>query len=197
MQIKNLRYIMKETNLKRSDFKKAFNVSDSAITFWFQGNKPANKTLRQMAALFSKALNLPIEFFDGGRALLEKDFEEIVTSYRRAHPLPDIQAPHTKAGQQASAEAGGSPISDRELSSDERILITRLREAINLSRSLPIDRPTADHIMECVDVLKIPSERSRSFVDFIRDVRRSYAPGFFETGGNKTDRDDPERKEPT
>ena len=78
----NLTFLKKLAGLTQATFSKKYGCTSRTVARWEEGLVPWGHTLRKISYFFSRQLNIPIELFDDGKALLNKDFEFLLENNR-------------------------------------------------------------------------------------------------------------------
>lgn len=88
----NLRFLIQCTGKTQRTISKELHITETAFYHWDHGNKPTKNTLKRISKYFSDELKLPYEIFEDGKALLTKQFSEIVSKY----PMKEEEIPITQ-----------------------------------------------------------------------------------------------------
>jgi transcriptional regulator with XRE-family HTH domain len=175
----NLTYLLELSGIKKIFLAKNIGVSDVTVSLWLGGRIPQRKYLLALSAFFAKALNVPIELFEHGEALVSKNVIEIINRHKKS--IEEILSSPSIVREQ-SAPYPNTTWSE-ELTPNEKYIIIRFREAVNLSRSIPLSPAATNEIIECMGLLQFPSELSRHLMSAIRSARRMNEAGGVEPGG--------------
>jgi transcriptional regulator with XRE-family HTH domain len=85
----NLIYFINLLNISQRDFCRKVVITEAAFWKWKTGNTPNASTLKKISKYFSDELKLPYEIFEDGKALLTKQFSQIVPKY----PIKEEEKP--------------------------------------------------------------------------------------------------------
>ncbi len=167
----NLDLLLKVGDLKINTAARGIGVSEATLWNWRKGVKPSLNTLRRIALYFSETLSIPYELFDEGRALIEKDFEQIlkeegiqaqslhIKSFKNKNLIKDTEnQPH-----------------DAEFSEHEKEFIINLRRLVHRRPDIPAAENALADIIELLTMVGPGSDTHHSLVRTIRNLRQYHA----------------------
>ena len=165
----NLSYLMKLSRLKQKEIADQLDVGESAISRWKSG-KPISKTsLKKIAKFFSRELNIPLDLFEDGKALLEKDFEKLLSesSYKSESNLQHTELP---AGNlpKIIGEMGENKSREQDLFSHERALPHYLRK---VNGGLPVPEASIGYLIEIFKLSDGSNVILKNLVGILEDLR--------------------------
>lgn len=170
---KNITYFLKLTGFKQKYVAEQLDVDSSTIWKWKQGTLPQNATvLNRIARFFSTSLHIPWDLFDGGQALLDKNFEELLTSDVSEHNLQESKPPVTYSplSIRRRDEPSETQSSGRRLTDDEAEFIFSLRE-FKSSRDEPLHKATLNRLLVSIGLMGVDSEEQQLYIRAARSVR--------------------------
>jgi len=170
---KNVTYFLKLTGFKQKYVAEQLDVDGSTIWKWKQGTLPQNATvLNRIARFFSSSLHIPWDLFDGGQALLDKNFEDLLTSEVSERNLQSPESPVTYSPlsikQRDEASETQSP--GRRLTDDEAEFLFSLRE-IKTSRDVPLHKATLNRLLVSIGLMGVDSEEQQLYIRAARSIR--------------------------
>ena len=170
---KNITYFLKLTGFKQKYVAEQLDVDSSTIWKWKQGTLPQNATvLNRIARFFSSSLHIPWDLFDGGQALLDKNFEELLASEVSEHNLqsPDSPVTYSPLSIKRRDEASETQSTGRRLTDDEAEFLFSLRE-IKASRDVPLHKATLNRLLVSIGLMGVDSEEQQLYIRAARSIR--------------------------
>ena len=170
---KNVTYFLKLTGFKQKYVAEQLDVDGSTIWKWKQGTLPQNATvLNRIARFFSSSLHIPWDLFDGGQALLDKNFEELLASEVSEHNLQSTETPVTYSPLSIKRrdEPSETQSTGRRLTDDEEEFIFSLRE-IKSSRDAPLHKATLNRLLVSIGLMGVDSEEQQLYIRAARSIR--------------------------
>ena len=170
---KNVTFFLKLTGFKQKYVAEQLDVDGSTIWKWKQGTIPQNATvLNRIARFFSASLHIPWDLFDGGQALLDKNFEELLASEVSEHNLQSSETPVTYSPLSIKRrdETSETQSPGRRLTDDEEEFIFSLRE-IKSSRDAPLHKATLNRLLVSIGLMGVDSEEQQLYIRAARSIR--------------------------
>ena len=173
MLYKNFTFLVNLSKRKLKTILSELNLTNAALTRWKKGGGAHSETLRRIAIYFSNILNLNYDLFDGGQALLEKDFEEIVTSHASAQ---DLQKDDRTSRIPDSDNINGREQIERlttgqDLTEDEKGLIAFIRKQTYGNPDVPLTEKEIISLKRLIGTVGGSVERHRIIIDLLMNLR--------------------------
>ncbi len=166
----NFRYLLNISGMKLNIVADRIGVAESTIWHWGKGKIPYKTTLRRIARYFSETLSIPYELFQDGQALLEKDFEKVLTEARvlptnKTSPIPPLQ----------SFLSVGEKHPDIKISDHEKNFLMQIRRLSHQRSDIEASENALNEIVELLTLIGPGSDTHHSLVRTIRNLRQYHA----------------------
>ncbi len=167
----NFKYLLSISNKKLNVAAKEIGISQNAIWYWRKGKKPSPNTLRRIARYFSDTLSIPYDFFEDGKALLEKDFENLFK--KDGFEVQNLHSSDKSIGvmhENLKVKVENIPI--REISEQEKDFLLSLRQLFNRRPDLETSETDLKETLDLAKSVHPGSDLHHSLARTMKSLRQ-------------------------